>query len=675
MALAGFVQGALMEMAGRRVALKREVAAAVWQVEDCRTGRIQELALDELRHQYACGQLIFVNNVHKPMPVVENRPDRVIEVRAHVSPKLWERAKLRRHYVLAVIDLPSTKNLLVPAIRQAWEKLGQGGEPPHWTNVAKWKRRYLKSGKDIFALVDAYHARGNRNRRYPIEVLELVEDAVEGIYLRRERNSMEDTLQYALTLVARENKLRPDSMQLPLPSIRLVKAAIDEVPAFDRYAARYGRMAAIRKFRAVLHNLATERPLQRAEIDHTKLDVFVLDDETLMPLGRPWVTVCIDCHTRCILGVWISFTPPSYITVARCLRHAFLPKVDLQAQHPEVRHVWEAHGAMEDLVVDNGLEFHCNALESTCYSLGITIHYTPRKTPWYKGKIERFMRTLNEGVAHGMPGTTFSNIFDKDDYDPSTHAVLTLGTLRTVIMKWVADFYHQKPHRALDGASPAQMWRSCVHDDAIPLPDDPGKLDVLLGKPEFRKLTHKGIEWECLFYNSPDLASVRREFDAELDVEIRVDESDIGAIHVKMPDDSGFVRVPAIRVDYAAGISLWQHKIYRRYATQHLDDDDPVAWMQAKVEIEEIVQRSFADKRAKSRSLIGRYKENQPPAQPRVSGKKPAKSATNPVRESDAAAPDAKPAKQVLPKPVRPSASRPSFTPIIRGANSTSAEL
>lgn len=675
MALSGFVQGALLQMQGRRMKLHRVVENGMWQLEDCSTRRIQEIALEELRRHYASGELIFVNDAQKQLPVFENRPDRVIEIRAHVSPKLWDKAKRRRHYVLAVLDLPSTMNLLVPAIRQAWEKLGQEGEPPHWTNVAKWKKRYLKSGKDIFALVDAHHARGNRNRRYPKEVLELIQDAVEAIYLRRERNSMEDTLQHALTLVDRENKLRPDSMQLPLPSIRLVKAAVGEVPAFDRHAARYGRMAAIRKFRAVLHSPATKHPLQRAEIDHTKLDIFVLDDETLMPLGRPWITVCIDCHTRCILGIWISFTPPSYITVARCLRHAFLPKVDLQTQYPEVRHAWEAHGAMDELDVDNGLEFHGNGLESTCYSLGITIRYSPRKTPWYKGKIERFMRTLNEGVAHGMPGTTFSNIFDKDDYDPSTHAVLTMGTLRTVIMKWVADFYHQKPHRALDGASPAQMWRSCVHDDAIPLPDDPGKLDVLFGKPEFRKLTHKGIEWERLFYNSPDLTAVRREFEAELDVEIRVDESDIGAIHVKMPDDSGFVRVPAIRADYAAGISLWQHKIYRRYTTQHLDDDDPVAWMRAKVEIEEIVQRSFADKRAKSRSLIGRYKENQPAAQPRASGKKATKSTTKPVQKPDAAAPDAKPAKQAPPKPVRASVARPSFTPIIRGTNGPSAGL
>lgn len=668
MALACFIQGALMEISGRRMALKREVGKAQWQAEDCRTGRIYEFSLDELRRQYAIGELVFISDSSKQPPLVESSPNRVIEIRANVLPALWERAKIRRHYVLAVLDLPSSEKLMVPAIRQAWEKLGQVDKPPHWTNVAKWKKRYLKAGKDIFVLVDAHYARGNRTRRYPVEVLELIEDAVEAVYLRRERNSMESTLEHALVMVDRENKLRPAGIQLPLPTMRLVKAAIEAIPVFDRYAARYGKMAAIRKFRTVLHSPVTERPLQRAEIDHTKIDIFVLDDETLLPLGRPWVTVCIDCNTRCILGIWISFTPPSHITVARCLRHAFLPKVDLKEQYPEICHDWEAHGAMEELVVDNGLEFHGNALEAACYSIGITIQYTPRKTPWYKGKIERFMRTLNEGVAHGMPGTTFSNIFEKDDYDPSKHAMLTLGTLRKVVMKWVADYYHQKPHRALNGASPAQMWNSSVHADAIPLPDDPARLDVLLGKPEFRKLTHKGIEWERLFYNSPELAAMRREFGAELDVEIRVDEGDIGVIHVKMPDDMGYVRAPAIRVDYATGISLWQHKIYRKYASQHLGGDDPLTWAQAKVEIAEIIQREFSGKWKKSNAVMGRYLENQRPR--RVKGGKNTAESAHKIKEPLAIATLSAPAPELIsPLQLPKLTARPSFTPIVMDRN------
>jgi putative transposase len=139
MALAGFIQGALIEMGGRRMALKREVGEAIWQIEDCRSGRIHEYPLDELRRQYVGGELIFVNDSNKVLPAVEQRPNRVIEVRANISPVLWEKAKIRRHYVMAVIDLPATKNLLVPAIRQAWQKLGQGDNPPHWTVGAHLK--------------------------------------------------------------------------------------------------------------------------------------------------------------------------------------------------------------------------------------------------------------------------------------------------------------------------------------------------------------------------------------------------------------------------------------------------------------------------------------------------------------------------------------------------------
>jgi hypothetical protein len=31
---------------------------------------------------------------------------------------------------------------------------------------------------------------------------------------------------------------------------------------------------------------------------------------------------------------------------------------------------------------------------------------------------------MNRAVAHGVPGTTFSNIFEKGDYNPAKHAVV-----------------------------------------------------------------------------------------------------------------------------------------------------------------------------------------------------------------------------------------------------------
>src|SRR5271165_5762114 len=131
--------------------------------------------------------------------------------------------------------------------------------------------------------------------------------------------------------------LRPASMALPLPTRRLVKRLVEEIPAFDRYTARYGHDAALRRFRSVEGHRLTHEPLERAEIDHTNLDLFVIDDETLLPLGRPWFSACEDDYTRCILGMLVGFIPPSFLTVSLCLKDAFRPKTWLKQAYPDIR--------------------------------------------------------------------------------------------------------------------------------------------------------------------------------------------------------------------------------------------------------------------------------------------------------------------------------------------------
>jgi len=231
--------------------------------------------------------------------------------------------------------------------------------------------------------------KGNRKSRYPTEVTEFVEKAIEDRYLKLERNTIQETLDYAIVLVATENRLRPQSAQLPLPTRRLVTSKIEAIPAFDRYAARHGRTAAVKRFRSVLQHRTTNAPLERVEIDHTPLDLMVIDDDSGLPLGRPYITACIDDYTRCLLGIYISFEPPSNFTVSRCLMHAFIPKTELHVKFPAIQNQWSAHGVMRELVVDNGQEFHSTSFENACFSLGIEIHYSARKVAWFKGKVEQ----------------------------------------------------------------------------------------------------------------------------------------------------------------------------------------------------------------------------------------------------------------------------------------------
>ena len=451
-------------------------------------------------------------------------------------------------------------------------------------------------------------------------MLEICEQSINNVYLRRERKHLQDALDHAIVKVHDENQLRPASAALPLPTRRLLTRLVKGIPAFDRYSARHGREAAVRHFRSVEGHRVTHEPLERAEIDHTNLDLFAIDDETLLPLGRPWFSACEDDYTRCILGMFVGFIPPSFLTVSLCLKDAFRPKVWLKEAYPDIRSDWPAHGVMRELVLDNGPEFHSDSLERVCLFNGIEMHYAPRKTPWFKGKIERFFRSLNESVAHGNPGTSFSNIFEKDDYDPVKHAIVTFSTLKMVARKWIGDVYHQKPHRAL-GISPVEMWHCSIKPEDIRVPEDPAVLDVIMGRRYQRALTHKGVEFQGLYYNSPELHELRCRKGSELAVEIRVDESDLGRIFVLSPEEKEVFTVPALRRDYATGIGLFQHRVIRRYRKRHASlGPSADGWLQAKEEIVEIIEAETHLKRKRSNKRVARWGDSKLDSQSGLKG-------------------------------------------------------
>ncbi len=585
---------------GKAFRLMRKVDNDVWQLEEVKTGRISEKTIDELLGLYASQALVFVNSKNDQLHPPAEHGHR------EIPDELWAAAKLRLFYVNAILDLPATESLVADAVKKAWEKAKLKNRAPHAVTVMEWKRLYLAAGRDILALVAQPRKKGNRQRRIPNQIQTIISSAIETVYMTRERKTVQDTLDKAIVLTIAENRLLPDGIKLAMPTRRMVWRLIQQIPAFDRHCARYGRTAATKKFRSVLGHRVTSHALERAEIDHTPLDMFVVDDSTGLPLGRPWLTVCIDDFTRCVLGINIGFEPPSYLTVARCLRHSFVPKATLKALYPSVKNSWIAFGVMRSLVVDNGLEFHCKSLETACFSLGIEIHYSARKTPWFKGKVERFQGTLNRAVAHGQPGTTFSNILDKDDYVPTDHAVVSLSKLKEIVHLWIVDVYHQKPHRTLM-LSPDVAWQSTVAPEDIPLPDDLDRLDAILGRAESRKLTHKGVEVDGLFYNSPELTSLRMKLGSKLDVEVRIDGGDVGQIIVLAPDQATMFRVPALAATYAKGLTSWQHRVCKRYALREFQKYDPASWLEAKEKIAQIIREEFMHKKQKTRAKIARF--------------------------------------------------------------------
>ncbi|WP_125181596.1 Mu transposase C-terminal domain-containing protein [Thiohalobacter thiocyanaticus] len=630
MALAYLEPQRLIQLDGETYELHRQVSDREWQLEKKSNGQYVTYPIDELHRKYVSCELTFVgiegirlsssSTVDRQLAALDileygGEEDKEVKLTKSDKKRLAKNrrrvadAKVRYAYVKAVeaarLDC-LTEATLAPVIKTVWESLCKPNVQPNWVTVYRWYKRYLDGGRDIRTLLSKDCMKGNRKRRYSNEFIDFIRVAVKNRYLQREKNTITDTLNLAIDLVRKENRLRPSGTQLPLPTKSLVKSVIEEIPAFDRSVARNGREAALREFRSVLHEIVTSRPLERVELDHSKFDLMVLDDNTYMPLGRPTVAVALDVFTRSILGLYIGFEPPSYHTVAQCLKHAILPKTDLRSKYPDIINEWEPHGVMDMIVLDNALENHSANLEALGGSLGISFLYVPRKKSWFKPYVERVIGTLNRDTAHGIPGTTFSNILEKGDYDAAKNAVVTLSTFKEMVHKWVADVYHQEEHDSLL-KRPATMWKEHAADYPVPLPADPNDFDALIGGVRYRSVTHKGVEMSGLFYNSKELAEMRLKWGSTFRATVRYNPCDLGHIYVIDPETNQPLRVDALRKDYSTGLSEWQHKLCKKYAREYLDRADIEAVAQAKEEIRELAQRDLMGKRVKTRSTAYRF--------------------------------------------------------------------
>jgi putative transposase len=119
---------------------------------------------------------------------------------------------------------------------------------------------------------------------------------------------------------------------------------VERLDPYEVARRRYGKRYADEQFRARGERLRPVKPLERVECDDTNLDLMVIDTETRLPLGRPWLTTMIDVCAKMITSFYLSFHPPAYLSVMRCLLQAVRPKSYLKTDYPQIEHDWPAYG-------------------------------------------------------------------------------------------------------------------------------------------------------------------------------------------------------------------------------------------------------------------------------------------------------------------------------------------
>ena len=359
-------------------------------------------------------------------------------------------------------------------------------------------------------------------------------------------------------------------------------------------------------------------PLDVVQIDHTLVDVIIVDPIERLPIGRPYVTFAIDIYSRCIAGFTLSLEAPSAVSVGLCLTHIAMDKAHW-LKMLEIDALWPIHGKPNIIHVDNGSDFHSNALTRGCLQHGIKIEYRPIGKPHYGGIIERVIGTMMK-LIHTLPGTTFSNIKEKGNYPSENKACLTLGELERWLIIAITKYYHLRLHTGIS-QTPLKLYESGL----LAMKQHGKKLSYINDKKAFlidflpiiyRSLRKDGFMLDHIVYYSNALRPFIANRDKYGKFLIRRDPRDLSRIYVYLEEEKSYLEIPYRSLSHPA-ISLFEHRLaLKKLKTIGKEQVNENSLFKAIDEMCHIVKTSVSQTRAmrKNRTRIQENAKIQPKA-------------------------------------------------------------
>ena len=218
--------------------------------------------------------------------------------------------------------------------------------------------RLFRAGGSVTSLMDRTRGRREGFRTLDKEREEIIRQAIAGFYLKPTRPPF--------SKLCRQILVSCEKAGLQPPNWRTIKARVEDVYLQTR-GRRRGETEIVKATTPTPGDYRASRPLEIVQIDHTKVDAFVVDEETRKPVGRPWLTLALDVFTRMVTGFYLTMEPepPSRLSTSLCLLHAVFDKTAWLRER-EIEGAWPVAGLPENIHVDNGADFRSRAFERAC---------------------------------------------------------------------------------------------------------------------------------------------------------------------------------------------------------------------------------------------------------------------------------------------------------------------
>lgn len=186
--------------------------------------------------------------------------------------------------------------------------------------------------------------------------------------------------------------------------------------------------------------------------------------------------------------------------------------------------------------------------------------------------IEKLFDQLNKGLTNSLPGKTFTNPTQLEDYDPKKESVVRVSVFLELLHKWVIDYYHMSPD-ARERDVPYHKWHESKWRPNTYEGEEKSRLKIELGLLRHRTIGLAGIRLHNLRYQSDELIEYRKycsvKYERKLFVKTKTDPSDISSIYVYLEFENRYIRVPAVdNSGYTQGLSLFEHERIQRVHVQ-----------------------------------------------------------------------------------------------------------
>lgn len=468
----------------------------------------------------------------------------------------------------------------------------------HYTTIYDWLKRFEES-ELLSSLADQPRSGGKGKSRLTEQQEAIIQDKIDNNYnkSKKSRKDIEDTIM--------QIRIRSKQLGVEYSSDRTVRRRIESISRRAKEKRQYGEKSAKDKFDPIGGKLSDGVfPLNLIQIDHTPVDIILVDEINRKSFKRPFLTMAIDVYSRLVTGFYLSFDYPSYLSVGMCLSRSILPKEKWLSQL-NVEAEWPNWGIMKEVHTDNAREFIGTMLKQSCKEYNIKLVHRQIGKPQQGAYIETVFKTFSKKF-HNLPGSTFSNKEEKGDFDSEGTASLTLAEFEKWLTIQVTKIYHKTFHSKINITPVEKYWTGLVGDDetvgvGIPpriINESKVKLDFL---PTFKRSVQRyGVIIDHIQYYSDVLRPYIRLPQKYI---FRRDPRDISKVYFYDPNLKDYFTIPYNNVSYPP-ISIWEHRAIIKKLKDHKNNVDENAIFEAYLEQKEIENKAIIKtQKAKRKSI------------------------------------------------------------------------